>query len=190
VVWLASPAAPKSPFSLQPGVHALVGPAGVGKTTVTAELARAAHRDGWDRVLWVSGASSWTLLAGLLAVAQDMSIAGGDLDAWWTARRVVRRLGAAAGRNLLILDAIQEDLADLLPLRQPNLTVVVTATRYDRPDTSVHRLPPFTRSFIIRAAPLRKLDLPNLLHVQDTPNRQMYGRAGFDLLRKRVLLTR
>jgi len=45
------------------------------------------------------------------------------------------------------------------------------------------------KSFIFRAASLQKLDLPNLLHVQDTPKRQMFGRAGLPLLRKRVLLT-
>ncbi len=44
------------------------------------------------------------------------------------------------------------------------------------------------RSFIFRAASLQKLDLPNLLHVQDTPNDKCTAAPKPDLFRKRVLL--
>jgi tetratricopeptide (TPR) repeat protein len=113
-----------------PGVLALTGTRGAGKTQLAAAVARARIAAGWRLVAWVDAEDRRTLLAGLHQVACALGLAGPTGEARDSAAAVRHHLEANGDRCLLVLDnAIDADaIMPFLPTAGRS-QVLITSTR-------------------------------------------------------------
>jgi transcriptional regulator with XRE-family HTH domain/tetratricopeptide (TPR) repeat protein len=113
-----------------PGVLALTGTRGAGKTQLAAAVARARIAAGWRLVAWVHAEDRHVMLAGLHQVACALGLADSAADARDSATAVRHHLEANGDRCLLVLDnAVDADtVMPFLPAAGRS-QVVITSTR-------------------------------------------------------------
>ena len=113
-----------------PGVLALTGTRGAGKTQLAAAIARARIAAGWHLVAWVDAEDRRMMLAGLHQVACALGLTGPSADAQESAAAVRHHLEAHGERCLLVLDnAVDADaVMPFLPAAGVS-QVVITSTR-------------------------------------------------------------
>jgi tetratricopeptide (TPR) repeat protein len=113
-----------------PGVFALTGTRGAGKTQLAAAVARARIAAGWRLVAWVDAEDRRVMLAGLHQVACALGLTGPSAEAQDSASAVRHHLEANGDLCLLVLDnAVDADaVMPFLPTAGRS-QVVITSTR-------------------------------------------------------------
>jgi transcriptional regulator with XRE-family HTH domain/tetratricopeptide (TPR) repeat protein len=114
-----------------PGVVALTGTRGAGKTQLAAAVARARIAAGWRLVAWVDAEDRRMILAGLHQVACVLGLADPATDAQDSAAAVRHHLEATGERCLLVLDNVVDPDAVMpfLPAAGRSQTVITGARR-------------------------------------------------------------
>jgi tetratricopeptide (TPR) repeat protein len=91
-----------------PGVCALVGLSGSGKSQIAGRAARDRDAQGWPLVGWVTAADQGGLLAGLARVADAVGVADPDGDSGRSAQRLRDHLQGISEPGLLVLDNVTD----------------------------------------------------------------------------------
>jgi hypothetical protein len=122
-------------------IHGVNGMRGVGKTQLAAAYARQRRAEGWRLVAWVTAENPWSLMSGLVAVAEAMGVADcrtgrGATDAGLAVRQYLETDGR---RSLVVFDGAvdPEFLRPFIPATG-EARVLITTTRPSLGDLAVN----------------------------------------------------
>lgn len=150
-----------NPLAGAPTVNVLIGPVGIGKTFLAADIAHKCKERGWSLIAWINASTRTRVKSELIALGQsilgiEVESTGNTADPTIHIKQVLARLSESnKGKILFVYDGLKtiNDLTGLLPTGPHIQTIVTTRShcaweKYN--DYNAFYIDKFTRTESIR----------------------------------------